>query len=118
MITTFSDFSVVSQNRITKINPKPNELIHYALFGCSVSVGLSTVEKLVKPKIKRKILLIGAGAIDPIIHYCKIKKIKIDVIEVRKRSILLSKIWLFPIPTKILKIKFLIKKLNLSYYDL
>ena len=50
MITTFSDFSVVSQNRITKINPKPNELIHYALFGCSVSVGLST-EKLVKPKI-------------------------------------------------------------------
>ena len=118
MITTFSDFSVVSQNRITKINPKPNELIHYALFGCSVSVGLSTVEKLVKPKIKEKILLIGAGAIGlPIIHYCKIKKIKIDVIEVRKRSILLSKKFGCSNTYQNIKNKILIKKLNLSYYD-
>ena len=118
MITTFSDFSIVSQNRITKINPKPNELIYYALFGCSLSVGISTIEKLVKPKIKEKILLIGAGAIGlPIIHYCKIKKIKIDVIEKRNRSIKLSKKFGCSNIYKNIENKHLIKKLSYSYYD-
>ena len=108
MITTFSDFSVVSQNRITKINPKPNELIHYALFGCSVSVGLSTVEKLVKPKIKEKILLIGAGAIGPHLLYiiAKLKKLRLMLLKLERDRSYYQKNLVVLIPTKILKIKF------------
>ena len=51
--------------------------------GCSIPVALSTMEKIVKVKRDKNILILGSGALGlPMIHFCKQKKLKtIDVLE-------------------------------------
>jgi S-(hydroxymethyl)glutathione dehydrogenase/alcohol dehydrogenase len=94
MITTFSDYVVVSENRLTKINFKKEDFVYLSVMGCSLPVGISTIEKIIKPKKNDNILLIGSGAIGlPIIHYCKIKNVKIDAIEIRNKSVHLAKLF-------------------------
>jgi S-(hydroxymethyl)glutathione dehydrogenase/alcohol dehydrogenase len=83
-ITTFSNLSIVSENRITKINKKEKfQLKYLPLMGCSIPVALSTIEKIIKPKKNKNILILGSGALGlPMIHYCKHKKLNsIDVLE-------------------------------------
>ena len=118
MITTFGNYAVISENRITKINPQKKDLINYTLLGCSIPVGISTVEKIIKAKKNDRILLIGSGAIGlPIIHYCKTQKIKIDIIEIRNRSIKLAKIFGCNKVYRNIDNKSLIKNLETSFYD-
>jgi len=118
MITTFSDYVVVSENRLTKIRAKKEDLVNLPPMGCSLSVGISTIEKIVKPKKNEKILIIGSGAIGlPIIHYCKIKNIKIDVIEKKNKSAKLSKLFGSNQTFKDIRNKRLIANLKNSEYD-
>tara|TARA_A100000164_G_C21887979_1_gene763797 strand:- start:618 stop:1652 length:1035 start_codon:yes stop_codon:yes gene_type:complete len=89
-VTTFSNLSLVSENRITKINFKNKNQIQYLpLMGCSIPVALSTMEKILEVKREKNILILGSGALGlPMIHYCKQKKLKnIDVLEKNTNAI-------------------------------
>ncbi len=61
-ITTFSEYAVVSENRVTAIPQDiPNGLA--ALLGCALSTAISIVEKEAKPKIGNVISVIGCGGL-------------------------------------------------------
>ena len=87
MITTFSDYAVISENRLTKINSKKHDLKYYSLLGCSIPVGISTVEKVIRANKNEKILLIGAGAIGlPLFTIVKIKK-SILMLSIKEKNL-------------------------------
>ncbi len=61
-ITTFSEYAVVSENRLTAIPQDiPNDLA--ALFGCALSTAISIVENEAKPKIGNLVSVIGCGGL-------------------------------------------------------
>ncbi len=61
-ITTFSEYAVVSENRLTAIPQDiPNDLA--ALLGCALSTAISIVEKEAKPKIGDVVSVIGCGGL-------------------------------------------------------
>ncbi len=61
-ITTFSEYAVVSENRVTAIPQDiPNDLA--ALLGCALSTAISIVEKEAKPKIGNVVSVIGCGGL-------------------------------------------------------
>ncbi len=61
-ITTFSEYAVVSENRVTAIPQDiPNDFA--ALLGCALSTAVSLVEKEAKPKIGDVISVIGCGGL-------------------------------------------------------
>ena len=61
-LTTFSEFSVVSENRVTKV---PEELPADlgALFGCALSTALATIENVAKVKWGESVMVIGCGGV-------------------------------------------------------
>ncbi len=61
-ITTFSEYAVVSENRVTAIPQDiPNDLA--ALLGCALSTAISIVENEAKPKIGNVVSVIGCGGL-------------------------------------------------------
>ncbi len=61
-ITTFSDFTIVSENRVTAIPYDiPNDFA--ALLGCALSTAVSIVENEAKPKIGDVVSVIGCGGL-------------------------------------------------------
>ena len=61
-ITTFSNYSVVSENRIIK-KPKMLNMKEAVLFGCAIPTGFGMVINQVKPKKHMSVLVIGLGGI-------------------------------------------------------
>lgn len=61
-ITTFSEYSIVSENRITPI-PYDSNLEVAALFGCAVTTGFGVVENNAKVHIGESVVVFGAGGI-------------------------------------------------------
>ena len=61
-ITTFNEYAIVSENRLTKI-PRDFNLKIGALFGCAVTTGLGVINNNAKVKIGESVVLIGAGGI-------------------------------------------------------
>ncbi len=60
--TTFSEYSIVSENRITAIpHDIPNDFA--ALLGCALSTAVSIVENEAKPKIGDVVSVIGCGGL-------------------------------------------------------
>ena len=61
-ITTFSNYTIVSENRIVK---KPNDINmkEAVLFGCAIPTGFGMVINEVKPKKNMNILVIGLGGV-------------------------------------------------------
>lgn len=62
LVTTFSDYAVISENRMTKIK----EDISYeiaALMGCCVTTGLGLINNEAKLKIGQSIVVIGCGGV-------------------------------------------------------
>lgn len=62
-VTTFSEYTIVSENRVTPINPvKGNESI-YPLLGCALSTayGITTIET--HPRLDDSLLIVGAGGL-------------------------------------------------------
>jgi Zn-dependent alcohol dehydrogenase len=75
-ITTFSEYSIVSSNRLTKINKNIN-LKLAALLGCCLSTGIGTVLNQSGITKKHNALVVGAGGVGlSIIKGLRIKKIK------------------------------------------
>ncbi len=61
-VTTFSEYSIVSENRITPVpNDTPNELC--ALLGCSLSTALGTINTEANLKFGESIMIIGVGGL-------------------------------------------------------
>lgn len=61
-ITTFSEFAIVSENRITPVpDETPNELC--ALLGCGLSTALGVMENEAKLKAGESVLIVGCGGV-------------------------------------------------------
>ena len=87
-ITTFSEYSVVSSNRVTKIS-KDQDLKIAALMGCCLTTGIGTVINQSKVKKKEKTLIVGAGGVGlSIIVGLKIlKKENIKVADIKNSNL-------------------------------
>ncbi len=60
--TTFSEYTVVSENRVTAIpSDIPDDLA--CLFGCCLSTALATVENVARVQVSESVLVIGAGGV-------------------------------------------------------
>jgi S-(hydroxymethyl)glutathione dehydrogenase / alcohol dehydrogenase len=61
-VTTLSEYSVVSENRITPVpHDTPNELC--ALLGCGLSTALGTINQEADVKFGESVLIVGAGGL-------------------------------------------------------
>lgn len=61
-VTTFSEYSIVSENRITAVpHDTPNELC--ALLGCGLSTALGTINDEAEVKFGESVMIIGAGGL-------------------------------------------------------
>jgi S-(hydroxymethyl)glutathione dehydrogenase/alcohol dehydrogenase len=61
-VTTFSEFSVCSENRLTAVPHEiPNELC--ALLGCGLSTALGVMENEAKLKMGESVLIVGCGGV-------------------------------------------------------
>ena len=61
-VTTFSEYSIASENRVTTVPPDaPNELC--ALLGCSLSTALGAVSAEAHVKAGESMLIVGAGGL-------------------------------------------------------
>jgi S-(hydroxymethyl)glutathione dehydrogenase/alcohol dehydrogenase len=61
-VTTFSEYSIVSENRMTVI-PENSNLEVAALFGCAVTTGFGVIENNAKLRIGESVVVFGAGGI-------------------------------------------------------
>jgi S-(hydroxymethyl)glutathione dehydrogenase/alcohol dehydrogenase len=61
-VTTFSEYSVVSENRVTPI-PKDVPFEIAALMGCAVTTALGLINNLAKLKIGQSIAIFGCGGV-------------------------------------------------------
>lgn len=83
-ITTFSEYAVVSENRVTAIpNDVPNDLA--ALLGCALSTAISIIEKEVHPRMGQSVSVIGCGGVGLcLILVAKAKSMRPTGIDVRE----------------------------------
>jgi S-(hydroxymethyl)glutathione dehydrogenase/alcohol dehydrogenase len=61
-ITTFNEYAIVSENRVTAI-PADSDMEVAALFGCAVTTGFGIVENNAKVRIGESLVVFGAGGI-------------------------------------------------------
>jgi S-(hydroxymethyl)glutathione dehydrogenase/alcohol dehydrogenase len=61
-ITTFSQYSVISENRCTRV-PEETPVELRTLLGCSLSTALGTIEQEAQLKIGESVLIIGCGGL-------------------------------------------------------
>ena len=61
-VTTFNEFSVVSENRVTKINKNEN-LITSALFGCAATTGPGVIFNQAEIKSTDDVVVYGVGGV-------------------------------------------------------
>jgi S-(hydroxymethyl)glutathione dehydrogenase/alcohol dehydrogenase len=61
-VTTFNEYAVVSENRLTSIPPDTDPEIA-ALFGCAVTTGFGVVQNNAKARIGESIVVFGAGGV-------------------------------------------------------
>jgi S-(hydroxymethyl)glutathione dehydrogenase/alcohol dehydrogenase len=61
-ITTFNEYAIVSENRLTSI-PASSNLEVAALFGCAVTTGFGVIENNAKVRIGESIVVFGAGGV-------------------------------------------------------
>ena len=111
-VTTFNQFTVTSENRLTKL-PKNISAKRGILFGCSLTTAYGTLTKIGKISKKDRILIIGTGNIGlAMIYICKLLGCT-NVIAVDKNLKKLKK-------AKELGVKkiFELKELNLLYEEI
>lgn len=61
-VTTFNDYAIVGENRITKIPPEVDLRIA-ALFGCAVTTAMGIINNDAKVKIGESVVIIGLGGV-------------------------------------------------------
>ena len=61
-VTTFNEYAIVSENRVTKISSDfPKEIA--TLFGCAITTGFGVINNNAKLKIGESVLIYGAGGV-------------------------------------------------------
>ncbi|PLZ01917.1 dehydrogenase [Burkholderia sp. WAC0059] len=61
-ITTFNEYAIVSENRVTAI-PADSDMAVAALFGCAVTTGFGIVENNADVRIGESVVVYGAGGV-------------------------------------------------------
>ena len=61
-ITTFNEYAIVSENRLTPI-PEDSDLEVAALFGCAVTTGFGVIVNNAKVKLGESVVVFGAGGV-------------------------------------------------------
>ena len=61
-VTTFNEFSIVSENRLTKI-PDEYSLKSATLYGCAITTGFGVIENNANLKFGQSIVVVGAGGV-------------------------------------------------------
>lgn len=61
-VTTFSEHSIVSENRVTKISPK-TDLEIAALMGCAVTTAFGLINNDAQVKIGQSVVVLGCGGV-------------------------------------------------------
>jgi len=91
-ITTFSNFSFISENRCFKI-PKGFPLKKSVIFGCAVPTGAGIILNEIKPKKKDRICIVGLGGVGlSALIACKMLKLKnIIVVDIDNKKIKIAK---------------------------
>tara|TARA_B100001741_G_scaffold310729_1_gene310550 strand:- start:1528 stop:2538 length:1011 start_codon:yes stop_codon:yes gene_type:complete len=81
-VNTFSDYCVISENKIQKLNKNSN-MKKSVLLGCALPTAYNCIFSNVSQAKKKKILIIGCGGVGlSIVHASKIAKFsKISIIE-------------------------------------
>lgn len=87
-ITTFSEYSVVSSNRLTKISSK-TDLRLAALMGCCLSTGIGTVINQARIEKNDNPVVVGCGGVGlSVVIGLKLKKInKISVADINQKNL-------------------------------
>lgn len=91
-VTTFNQYAVVSENRITKI-PKNISTKEGVIFGCAITTSYGVVFKEAKLTKKDNLLIIGAGNLGlSMTMFAKIARCKkILVVDINKKKLVLAK---------------------------
>jgi Zn-dependent alcohol dehydrogenase len=91
-ITTFSKYSIISENRLTKIGKKINNY-NAVLLGCTASTAIGSVKKIAKVKRNSSVVVSGCGLIGQfIIKLLSQEKIKnIIAVDNNKKKIYAAK---------------------------
>tara|TARA_B100000795_G_C22755568_1_gene421348 strand:- start:283 stop:1326 length:1044 start_codon:yes stop_codon:yes gene_type:complete len=91
-VTTFSQYSIVSENRLVK---KPKFIDHdeAVLYGCAIPTGFGMVINEIKPKKNMSVIVIGIGGIgmSALLALKCLKIKKIIVIDVSNKKIQMAK---------------------------
>lgn len=105
-VTTFSNYAIVSQDRLIK-KPRDISFKNSVLLGCCFMTGPGMVFNETKPKKNAKVILIGLGAVGlGVLLALKQKKVKsIIIIEKNKKKIQLA---------KKLGVKLILKEINMK----
>jgi S-(hydroxymethyl)glutathione dehydrogenase/alcohol dehydrogenase len=61
-VTTFNQFGVISENRLTSI-PAETDLKAAALYGCAITTGFGTIDNVAKIRLGESVVVFGAGGI-------------------------------------------------------
>ena len=85
-VTTFAEYTIVSENRCTKIEPNANIIEALPLLGCAVSTAYGAITKEAKVEQNDSVLVLGAGGLGmALIFWLKILGIEsVTVIDIHK----------------------------------
>ena len=91
-ITTFSNYSIVSENRCFLV-PKKFPLKKSTIFGCAIPTGAGIILNEIKPKKNDIVCVIGLGGVGlSVLMACKMLKMKnIMVIDIDQKKINIAK---------------------------
>jgi len=86
-VTTFSEYAVVSENRITKVSD--NILFDIcALMGCAITTGFGAVYNNAKLQSQERVLILGCGGIgSSILLSCFINGNMVDILDTKFKSV-------------------------------
>ena len=90
LVTTFSEYSVVSENRLTKVTSELN-FPQLSLFGCAITTGMGIVDNEIDLIKNESIAVFGVGGVGlNVIIASKLKKAS-PIIAIDKSSVKLNK---------------------------
>lgn len=90
LITTFSEFAVVSENRITKVN-SDFDFSFLSLFGCAITTGMGIVNNEINLNKEDSILIYGVGGVGLNIVIASFLKKPKNIIAVDQSDVKLNK---------------------------
>ena len=87
-VTTFAEYTIISENRCTKINANSELSEALPLLGCAISTAYGAITKEAKVKSEDKVLIFGAGGLGmALIFWLKILGVKnVTVVDIHKEK--------------------------------